>query len=66
MTPTLLYVDPISVIWLCTFSVEYITVIVASYKNDIVSKFHIPLVTLSHKESNLEALDVEADDSQTL
>ena len=32
MTPALLYVDPISVIWLRKFSVEYITVIVASYK----------------------------------
>ena len=32
MTPTLLYVDPSSVIWLCIFSVEYITVIVAHYK----------------------------------
>ena len=39
---------------------------VASYKNDMASKFHIPLLTLSHKESNLEALDVEAVDSQTL
>ena len=32
----------------------------------MASKFHIPLLTLSHKESNLEALDVEAVDSQTL
>ena len=32
----------------------------------MASKFHIPILTLSNKESNLEALDVEAVDSQTL
>ena len=48
-----------SLIWLCTFSVEHITAIVASYNNDMANKFHISLLTLSHKESNLEALDVE-------
>ena len=35
-----------SPIWFCTFSVEYITVIVASYNNDMASKFHIHLLTL--------------------
>ena len=51
---------------LCTFSIEHITVIVSSYKNDIASKFYIPLLTPSQKESNLEAVDVEAVDNQTL
>ena len=37
-----------------------------SYKNHMASKFHITLLTLSHKQSNLEALDVEAVDSRTL
>ena len=32
----------------------------------MASKFHIPLLTPSHKESNIEALDIEAVDSQTL
>ena len=50
-------------IWRCT--VEHITVLVASYKNDMASKFHILLLTLSHKESNLGALDFEAVDIQT-
>ena len=61
MTPTLLYVGPIFSYF--TFSIEYKTVIVASYNNDRASKFHIPLLTLSHKENNLEALDDEAVDS---
>ena len=33
-----------SLIWLFTFSVDYITVIVASYKNDMASKLHITLL----------------------
>ena len=66
MTPAV-YVDPIfSFFGSVPFSVEHITVIVASYNNDMISKFHITFLTLSHKESNLEALDVEAVDSQTL
>ena len=32
----------------------------------MASKFHITLLTLSHKENNLEAVNVEAVDSQTL
>ena len=39
---------------------------VSSYNNDMVSKFQIPLLIPSHMESNLEALDVEAVDSQAL
>ena len=31
----------------------------------MASKLHIPILTLSHKERNLEALEVEAVDSQT-
>ena len=54
-----------SLIWLCTFPLEYITVIVASYNSDMASKFYIPLLTLSHKKNNLEALNDEAVDSQT-
>ena len=53
-------------IWLCNLSVEHITVKVSSYNNNMASKFHIPLLTPSHKESNIEALDIEAVDSQTL
>ena len=65
MTPALLYVDPISsYLALCLF--HRALVIVFSYNNDMASKFNIPLLTPSHKESNLEALDVEAVDSQTL
>ena len=55
-----------SLILLCSFSVEHLTVIGASYNNDMASKFHISLLTLSHKDSNLEPLDVEVVDSQTL
>ena len=32
----------------------------------MASKFDIPILTLSHKENNLEALDDEVIDSQTL
>ena len=32
----------------------------------MASKFDIPLLTVSHKESNLEASDVEAVESQAL
>ena len=64
MTRTLLHVDPIfSYLALYLFSIEHITVTAASYKNDIASRFHIPVLTLSYKESNLEALDVDAVDS---
>ena len=42
------------------------TIKVATDNNDLASKFHIPLLTLSHKESNPEGLNVEAVDSQTL
>ena len=66
MTPTLLYVDPIFCYLLSTFAVEHITVIDSSYNKDMGGKFHIPLLTPLHKESNLEALDVDAFDSQTL
>ena len=66
MTPTLSYVDQILSYLALTFSIEHTTVIAASYKNDIATKFHIPLLILSHKESNLKSLDVEAVDSQTL
>ena len=46
MTPTLLYVDPIfSYLALYIFHRVY-NVIVAGYKNDVASKFHIPLLTL--------------------
>ena len=55
-----------SLILLSTFGVEHITVIDSSYNKDMVSKFHINLLTTLHKESNLEALDVDAFDSQTL
>ena len=65
MTPTVLYVDPIFPYLACIFSVGHVTDIVASYNNDVFSKFHKPLLTLSHKESKLNALDVEAVDSQT-
>ena len=59
MTPTLLHIDPIF-----SYLALYIFRRVCnSHKNDLTSKFHIPLLTLSHKESNLEALDVEAVDS---
>ena len=63
MTPILLYVGPVFSYLALYIFVEYITVIVASYNNDRASKFHIPLLTLSHKENNLEALDDEAVDS---
>ena len=55
-----------SLILLSTFGVEHITVIDSSYNKDMVSKFHIPLLTPLHKESNLDALDVDSFDSQTL
>ena len=66
MTPTALYVDPILSYLACIFSVEHVTDTVASYNNDMISKFHKPVLTLSHKESKLDALDVKAVDSQTL
>ena len=66
MTRTLLYVDPIYSYLALYFSVEHITVIVASYNNDLASKLHIPFLTLSHSDSNLQALEVETLDSQTL
>ena len=62
----MLYVDPVfSDLALYLFRRGY-NVIVAIYNNDIVNNAHVPLLTLSHKESNLEALDVEAVDIQTL
>ena len=41
-------------------------VIVASYNNIMASKLHIPFLTLWHKKSNLEALDIKTVDGQTL
>ena len=70
MTLTLSHADSIFsylALCLCLFLCLYhITVIVASYNNDMAIKFHIPLLTLSRKESNLETLGVEVVDSKTL
>ena len=66
MTPAVLCRSNLLFFGSVPFSVEHITVIVASYNNDMISKFHITFLTLSHKESNLELLDVETVDSQTL
>ena len=35
-----------SLIWFCIFSVEHIKDNVASYNNDMASKFHVPILTL--------------------
>ena len=64
MTPAVLYVDPLfRYLVLYLFRISYNR---HSQNNDMASKFHIPFLTLSHKESNLEALGVEAVDSQIL